>query len=78
MNREEAISKARAFVLEHIGVEAEAASARLLTRAGVPPYWAVVYMPDVICPADANRGAVIDGPYVLRVDDASGEVSVLG
>ena len=78
MSREEAILKAKAFVLEHVGVEAEAASVRLMTRPGVPSYWSVVYMPEAICPAETARGAVIDGPYVLHVDDASGVVSVSG
>ena len=78
MTHAEAIAKARAFVSEHVGVDAEPASARLLERAGRPPYWSVVYMPDVLHPEEAARGVTIDGPYVLHVDDASGEVSVLG
>jgi len=78
MTRAEAIVKARAFVSEHVGVDVEPASARLLERAGRPPYWSIVYMPDVLHPEEAARGVTIDGPYVLHVDDATGTVSVLG
>jgi hypothetical protein len=78
MTQGEAITRARAFVSEHVGVDADPASARLMERAGKPPYWSIVYMPDVLHPEEADRGVTIDGPYVLHVDDATGEVSVLG
>lgn len=78
MNREQAITRAKAFVLQHVGVDAEPASARLLERPGELPYWSIVFMPDVLHPEETARGEVIDGPYVLHVDDVSGEVSVLG
>lgn len=78
MNQTEAIKRATAFVLENIGVEADPESARLVDRPGGRRYWSIVYRPEVLLPSEAARGATIDGPYVLRVDDASGEVSVLG
>ena len=78
MNQIEAIGRATAFVLENIGVEADPDSARLVDRPGGRRYWSVVYKPEALQPSEAARGATIDGPYVLRVDDASGVVSVLG
>jgi len=78
MTQVEAITRARAFVSEHVGVNADPASARLMERAGKPPYWSIVYMPDVLHAEEADSGVTIDGPYVLYVDDATGEDSVLG
>jgi hypothetical protein len=78
MTQMEAIAKARLFMSEHVGVDAEPASVRLLERAGRPRYWSIVYMPEALHPEEAARGVTIDGPYVLHVDDASGAVSVLG
>ena len=78
MNQTEAIARATAFILETIGVEAGPDSARLVDRPGGRRYWSIVYKPEVLQPSEAARGATIDGPYVLRGDDASGVVSVLG
>jgi|GEM_PF-2608232 len=78
MTRVEAITRARAFVSEHVGVDADPASARFMERARKPSYWSIVYMPDVLHPEEAESGVTIDGPYILHVDDATGEVSVLG
>jgi hypothetical protein len=78
MNQAEAIGIAAAFVMENVGVNAEPESARLIERPGGRRYWSVVYKAEVLSPAEAARGATIDGPYVLRFDDVSGEVSVLG
>jgi hypothetical protein len=78
MTQAEAIGRAKAFVSEHLGVDVEPASARLLERAGKPPYWSIVYMPDALHPEETAHGITIDGPYVLHVVDATGEVSVLG
>ena len=78
MNQAEAMGRAAAFVIENVGVNAEPESARLIERPGGRRYWSVVYKSEVLSPAEAARGATIDGPYVLRVDDVSGEVSVLG
>jgi hypothetical protein len=78
MNQVEAIGKAKAFVSEHTGVDADPRSASLIRRSGLPSYWSIVYPAELFFPKDAAKGARVDGPYVIHVDDTSGEVSVLG
>jgi hypothetical protein len=78
MKQDQAIAMAKAFVAKHTGVIADPESARLIQRPGIPGYWSIVYAAGLFFPEDAAKGAVIDGPYVVRVDDVTGEVSVLG
>lgn len=78
MTQADAISKAKEFVLRHVGIEADPASVRLMERRGGARYWSIVYMPEAFFPQEAAIGARIDGPYVLQIDDSSGEVCVLG
>ena len=78
MNQDQAVAKAKSFVAKHTGVNADPESARLIQRPGMPGYWSVVYAAKLFFPTDAAKGATIDGPYVVRVDDVTGEVSVLG
>lgn len=77
MNQLEAIEQARTFVLKHTGVNASPGSARLIERPGIPSYWSIVYAAELFFPKDAAKGATVDGPYVIHVDNATGEVSVL-
>ena len=78
MNESDAVTKAKQFVLEHTGINVEPQSTRLIKRPDGRRYWSVVYAAELFFSQDAERGATVDGPYALRVDDVTGEVSVLG
>ncbi|HRX86693.1 MAG TPA: hypothetical protein P5572_16840 [Phycisphaerae bacterium] len=78
MNRAAAIQKASEFLSSAWGKNAEPESATLIERADGRRYWSIVYRQEAFFPEKAAAGVVIDGPYVLNVDDASGEVSVVG
>lgn len=78
MNQVEAIKKAAEFTLEAMGKSAEPESIGFVERPDGRRYWSIVYRQEAFHPEEAAAGAVMDGPYVLRVDDTSGEVSVLG
>jgi hypothetical protein len=78
MNKTDAIEKATAFVRQHTGADPEPESATIVERPDGRRYWSVVYRQEAFFPEKAAEGVIMDGPYVLRVDDNSGEVSVLG
>ena len=78
MSEADAVTKAKQFVLKHTGIDAEPQSTRLIHRPDGRKYWSVVYSAELFFSRDTERGATVDGPYALRVDDATGEVSVLG
>jgi hypothetical protein len=78
MNIIEAIEKASAFVRDRTGVNGSPEFARLVERPGKPRSWWIVYRAELFFPDEVKSGAVIDGgEYVVRVDDASGDVSVV-
>lgn len=77
MNQSEVIKKVRAFVSEHTDVDADPEVAELVTRPGTPPYWWISYPAALFFPKEAAAGCTIDGPYILSVDDESGEITVL-
>ena len=74
----DAIRKAAEFTLVAMGKTAEPESAIFVERPDGRRYWSIVYRQEAFHPEETAAGVVMDGPYVLRVDDASGEVSVLG
>ncbi|TWT65162.1 hypothetical protein Pla123a_49260 [Posidoniimonas polymericola] len=78
MNQADAIQKASEFTLKAMGRSVEPESATIVERPDGRRYWSIAYRQEAFLPDEAAAGAVMDGPYVLRVDDASGEVSVLG
>jgi hypothetical protein len=74
----EVIQKANAFVFQNTGVEGDPDFVRLIENPGKHRSWRLVYKADLFFPQEAKRGAVIDdGEYVVSVDEASGDVSVL-
>lgn len=77
MNQAQAVAKANEFVFLHTGITTTPASAKLVERPDAK-YWTVVYSPEAFFVTEAARGVTIDGPYVLRVDVESGDVSVVG
>jgi hypothetical protein len=78
MNQADAVQRASKFTLEAMGKSEKPESVTIVERPDGRRYWSIVYRQDVFFPEEAAAGAVMDGPYVLRVDDATGEVSVLG
>lgn len=78
VNQADAIQRASEFTLAAIGRSVAPESATFLEHPDGRRYWSIVYRQEAFRPEDAAAGAVMDGPYVLRVDDSSGEVSVLG
>jgi hypothetical protein len=77
MNESQAIRMANEFVLTKTGVRAQPDSVRLMYRQS-GSYWSLVYRAEWFFPKAASGAATVDGPYQIRVDDASGEVSVAG
>jgi hypothetical protein len=77
MDAEQAIARANQFVRARTGREPIPSAARLTRRAGGAA-WSVTYEVGQFFPLDAAHGATIDGPYVIVVDDSTGEASVLG
>jgi hypothetical protein len=78
MTQAEAVEKASAFLLLHMGRSPEPLSITLSGIGSGPRRWNAVYRQESFLPEEANRGVIMDGPYVLRIDDATGEVSVQG
>lgn len=78
MNEAEAVQFAMAFVEKHLGKEAYPDSVRFRESGNGCDYWSVVYMPERFFAKEAASGATIDGPYVLHVDDMTGDVKVIG
>jgi hypothetical protein len=77
MTQEEAVEKASAFLLLKIGRSPEPQSITLSGMGSGSQHWNVVYRQESFFPEQADQGVVMDGPYVLRIDDATCEVSVL-
>lgn len=78
MTEADAVNYAMDFVKKHTGIVQRPSSVRYIERGGGRRYWSVTYMPDVFFAAEAASGSTIDGPYVLHVDDKTGQVVVLG
>ncbi len=80
MTREQAIACANNWVSEHNGACIPPAAAEVSEATGVRR-WKVVYDTAALMRArgaDLPFGTVVDGPYVVVVDDTTAEVSVLG
>jgi hypothetical protein len=78
MSEVEAIERANRYVLAHRQVVAEPVEVHCIRGEGAPASWWISYGTGIDFPVETAAGATIDdGAYVLKVDDASGEVSVL-
>lgn len=75
MNKFDAIKKATEFLRQHTGVTPEPESAAIIKRPD-RRYWSVVYRQEAFFPEKTADGVIMDGPYVLRVDDNTGDVVV--
>lgn len=74
MTQADAIRRAAEF----IGKSVKPESATFYDRHDGRRYWSIVYRMEAFLPDEEAKGVCIDGPYVLHVDDVTGEVSVLG
>jgi hypothetical protein len=77
MTREEAVAAANKWVREKNGVAAIPFGADLIEKRG-RRRWSVAYDTAQFFHTHSQKPAVVDGPYIVVVDDATGEVSVLG
>lgn len=79
MTEHEAIDRANVYVMQTYGIQAEPTGIRYIKNKESPSYWSILYGPEVLYPKDMAEGAIVDGGELfLRVDDASGVVSVYG
>jgi hypothetical protein len=78
MIKSDAIERANQYVLENMRIDAEPIEVHCIQRPEAPVYWWISYGTFVYYPHETSAGAAIDGgEYILRVDDTTGEVSVL-
>jgi hypothetical protein len=80
MTREQAITRANEWVAATNGACVVPAAAELSELAGARR-WKVWYDTAALmraCGEDLPAGTVVDGPYIVVVDDTTAEVSVLG
>ena len=78
MTESDAIARANRYVLEHQYVEFEPVEVHCVRRPESPVYWWISYGTGIYYPAETAAGATVDdGTYILKVDDATGEETVL-
>ena len=78
MDQKEAIQRAIEFAFEQTGVRTDPDTAKLLTSVDGRRYWSIVFKQEPFFSQEEATEATADGPWVLRVGDATGEVSILG
>jgi hypothetical protein len=78
MTKHEAITKANEYTHEQHQVDAQPVEVHFVSRSGERPYWWVSYGTAIYHPVETAAGCTIDGgDYILKVDDATEEVTVL-
>jgi hypothetical protein len=78
MTEAEAIERANRYTLAHKQVVAEPIEVHCIRGGDAPASWWISYGTGIDFPMETAAGATIDdGAYVLKVDQATGEVSVL-
>ena len=78
MTESEAIARANRYTLEHQHVDAKPVEVHCVRRPESPVHWWISYGTGIYYPAETAAGCTIDGgTYILKVDDATGDVTVL-
>lgn len=81
MTQEQVINRANEWVQKQNGACVAPVAVRISKPGDGPHCWTIIYDTAELmraCGAQLSVGAVVDGPYVVVVDDVTAEVSVLG